>query len=386
MRIENMDILVSLGALPPLDELATMWKALQDRSEHSFFTSWVWIGSWLETLPKNLTPLLLKGENNGQIVGAGIILRRTRRQFKVLGTPALYLNSTGDPELDAVTIEYNGFLTERSRAPQIVEQFLTFLFASQEHHCNELFIQGGQDPQTMQRIAPRGTRVLVPRVRQCYSVDLNTLRESGQSYLATLSASRRYSIRRNLREYAKIGPLDVKTASTTSEAQSFLTELRKLHQAYWTQKRLSGAFTNPFFDKFISHLIAKNFDYGVIQILRISAGARAIGYLLNFVYEGRVYQYQSGFDYHVCGKYNGPGYVSHMYGVEHNLKIGHHIYDYMAGDSAYKKAMGKPSAELSWQVVQRDTFSFRLEDDIRQKVRRIRNRSKSRKYLESVAE
>jgi CelD/BcsL family acetyltransferase involved in cellulose biosynthesis len=381
-----MDILVSLNTLPPLDELARMWKELQNRSEHSFFTSWAWIESWLETLPTNLTPLFLKGENNGQIVGAGIILRRTRRQFKLLGTPALYLHSTGDSELDAITIEYNGFLAERSRAPQIVEQFLTFLFVSHEHHCNELFIHGGQDPQTIRRIAPRGTRLLVPRVRQCYSVDLNTMRESGENYLATLSASRRYSIRRNLREYAKIGPLEVKTASSTSEAQSFLNELRKLHQAYWAQKQLPGAFTNPFFDKFIRHLIVKNFDNGVIQILRINAGIRAVGYLLNFVYEGRVYQYQSGFDYHICEKYNGPGYVSHMYGVEHNLKIGHHTYDYMAGDSAYKKAMGKPSAELSWQVVQRDTISFRLEDDIRQKVRSIRNRSKSRTHLESVTE
>ncbi len=381
-----MDIFVSLSTLPSLEELGAMWKTLQDRSEHSFLTSWFWIGSWLETLPDNVTPLLLKAENNGQIVGAGIILCRTRLQFKLLGTPAYYLNSTGDPELDAITIEYNGFLAERSSAEQIIEQFLAFLFANHEYHCNELFIHGGQDPQMTRRILPSGTRLLVPRVRPCYSVDLNALRESGENYLATLSASRRYGIRRNLREYAKIGFFDVKPASNIGEAQSFLNELRKLHQAYWAQKQLSGAFTNPFFDKFIRHLIVKNFDHGVIQILRISAGVRAIGYLLNFVYEGRVYQYQSGFDYYVCEKYNGPGYVSHIHGVEHNLKIGHHTYDYMAGDSAYKKAMGKPSAELSWQVVQRNTISFRIEDNIRQKVRRIRNRSKKSRHLESVAE
>ncbi len=379
--MKEIDIHISLSKPPPLNELGIIWQSLQARSDHSFFTSWAWIGCWLDTLPKSLKPLLLKGESAGRTIGLGIIFAKTRHQLKLFETPAFYLNTTGDPYFDEITIEYNGFLVDRAAAPEIAKELLSFLFTNHEHRCNEVFIDGGSDTQSMQRIAPAGTRLQIPRIRSCYSVDLDALRASGQEYIATLSSSRRYNIRRSIRKYAELGQLNTRVADSVTEALFFLDKLSQLHQAYWRKKGTTGAFTNPFFYDFIQRIISTQFASGCVQLMRICTGDRAIGYLLNFVYQGHVYQYQSGFDYDICKKYNSPGYVCHLQAVEHNLKSGHHMYDYMAGDSDYKKVMGKRLGELSWQVIQRDTLGFRIENRIRHVVRKLRSVPESRKFF-----
>jgi len=114
-----------------------------------------------------------------------------------------------------------------------------------------------------------------------------------------------------------------------------------LHQAYWQQKGLPGSFANPFFNEFHAELIRSHFAEGSIQLLRMSAGKAVLGYLYNFVDQGRVYNYQSGYDYELCQKqYSRPGFVTHVYAVELNRTAGHHIYDFMAGDSEYKQLLG----------------------------------------------
>jgi CelD/BcsL family acetyltransferase involved in cellulose biosynthesis len=370
--MEEDNIHVSSTELPPLADLASIWQNLQSHSDHSFFTSWSWIGCWLESLPKSVSPFLLMAQSAGRIVGLGVFVAKSRRQIKIFETPALYLNSTGDPHLDEVTIEYNGLLADRFDAAAVIEKMLSFLFHSQPYRCHEVFMHGSIDGQKIQSAIPANTRFLENRKGVCYSVDLDSLKTSKQDYLATLSPSRRYHIRRSIKEYAKLGPLALVAAQSEGEAIFFLEELRKLHQAYWEKKGSAGAFANLFFYEFIHRMVKTRFAGGVVQLLRITAGNRAIGYLFNFVYQGHVYQYQSGFDYAVCKKYNSPGYVSHLYGVEYNLKVGHRIYDYMAGESNYKKSMGKPMTVLSWQVVQRNLVTFRVEDFIRSTVRVLR--------------
>ena len=296
---------------------------------------------------------------SGRIVGMGILFAKHRPQLKVFSTPAFYLNATGDAYFDEITIEYNGFLLDRSAPTKIAKQLLNFLFSSTEYRCDEVFIHGSTNAPSMQQTIPSGTRLLVPRARGCYSVNLDELRESKKAYISTLGSTRRYNIRRSLKEYELIAPLKMTVAESMDEGVYFLAELQRLHQAYWKGKDATGAFGNPFFEKFVHQLVITLFTKGLVQLIRVSAGESVIGYLLNFVYLGHVYQYQSGFDYNVCEKYNGPGYVCHLYAVEHNLRCGHHTYDYMAGESDYKKAMGVLSTELSWQVVQRETLGFK---------------------------
>src|SRR2546426_10181494 len=85
--------------LPPLGELERQWRDLESRSECSFFMSWCWIGAWLASLPTRIHPRLLRAEAGGRVVGLGVIVPKTVRRHGVFTSRALFLNSTGDPEL-----------------------------------------------------------------------------------------------------------------------------------------------------------------------------------------------------------------------------------------------------------------------------------------------
>ena len=66
--------------LPPTQELAARWTALERRSACSFFTSWTWIGCWLQWLPARIRPELLVVKDGCEAVALAILGRgRVRR-------------------------------------------------------------------------------------------------------------------------------------------------------------------------------------------------------------------------------------------------------------------------------------------------------------------
>ena len=169
-----------------------------------------------------------------------------------------------------------------------------------------------------------------------------------------------------MREYERFGTLALESATTPEQAEAFLSRLIGLHQAYWQGKGLPGAFANPFFVQFHTRLVRSRFGDGAIQLLVLRAGDRIVGYLYNFVDRGRVYNYQSGYNYDLCAKPSGrPGLVAHALAVEFNRAQGHLRYEFMAGDSQYKQALGIGSTEMVWLVAQRRRLRFLLEDGLR---------------------
>jgi len=51
--------------------------------------------------------------------------------------------------------------------------------------------------------------------------------------------------------------------------------------------------------------------------------------------------------------------------LELNRTAGHHIYDFMDGDSGVKANLGLASSDMVWLVAQRSRLRFALEDYLR---------------------
>src|SRR5262249_11908819 len=117
-----------------------------------------------------------------------------------------------------------------------------------------------------------------------------------QEVETTLSRNSREKLRRSLREYRTRGELIIEEASTLGSARSYFEALKDLHIRSWTRRGKPHAFRFPFFERFHRALIARGMSEGSVQLLRITAGGRPIGYLYNFRHRGRIYAYQSGFD------------------------------------------------------------------------------------------
>ena len=385
MTISVRSLCVTLEGLPPLGDLERDWRDLESRSGRSFFTSWSWIGAWLAALPSQIRPELLRVESQGRIVALGVLVRRLPRRHGVFSSRALFLNSTGDPYLDELTIEYNGLLAERGFEQRAAQACVEFLLSRGD--WDEWFLDGLQDSGLSDRVPARGVRWVLSRQAKCYTVDLEGLRRSGGEYLGLLGSSARHNIRRSVREYEKFGPLVLENATTPEQASAFLAGLQQLHQAYWQTKGLPGSFANPFFVEFHRRLIRSLLADGSIQLLHLRAGNESVGYLCNFVDRGRVYSYQSGFNYALCPASHGhPGLVAHAYAVEFNRKLGHLLYEFMAGDGQHEQALALGSTDMAWLVARRPRPGFLLEDCLRWlRARTLRTLSEMRKNRGAAA-
>jgi CelD/BcsL family acetyltransferase involved in cellulose biosynthesis len=354
---------VVLGSMPALAELEQEWLALEVFAEPSFFTSWSWIGCWLALLPSSVQPQLLRARQAGRTVGLALLVRRTRQRFGVPFCDSWHLHETGDPAFDILTIEHNGFLLDTVSADLVREAMLVH-WSSQTRAASELLLPGQAGlglPEGSIAALQRGDRV-----RTSYGVNLEAVRERKGDYLALLSSNTRSQIRRSIKEYQTLGPLVVQEAENTAQAHQFLSKLAEMHQQHWIEKGEPGAFSNPFFRRFHERLIEVNLPRAEIQLLRISAGEKDLAYLYSFVRSGRIYFYQSGFDYQLIEKHGRPGLVAHVLAVQHNAALGHMVYDFMAGDSRYKLNLATINEPMTWTTLRKPALRFRAEQALRE--------------------
>jgi CelD/BcsL family acetyltransferase involved in cellulose biosynthesis len=359
--VDKERISVDLKAIDTFATLEGHWQALQSTSDHSFFQSWGWIGCWLRALPHDIVPWLLEVRLGDEIAGLGIVIEHKFRRRGVIVSKGLYLNETGRSDLDSLSIIHNGILTNRQLHADVEQAAIQFLASGvSDGRWHELHLSGVPRSYVTSARAMYGT-LLVVTPEQNHYVDLNRIREAGGEYLAVLGKKTRRNIRQSIRLYEARGSLEFTVASSVPEALQFLDSLIDFHQSYWVSRRQPGAFAEPFFCGFHRELIKSRFRYGEIQLARVIVAAEPIGYQYNFVHGGRIYSYQSGLRYEANGNYR-PGVVSDYLTILHNLKLGAAIYDFLRGDSLYKRTMATDARERFWCVLQQDRLDFRLEN------------------------
>ncbi len=358
---------ITLNPISDLDRLGREWRELELRSDrHSFFLSWHWIGSWLRCLPADIQPLVFRICIGPQTVGLAILAQRTAPILKFLSLRQVTLNVSGDAGLDSIAIEYNGFLAARGMADAIALAGLEWLM--QGGVPNQVIQLDGFDSHqyelAMTAARAYGRQIHLVAQSPAPFVDLAAVRESGKDYLEHLSRNSRQSLRRAIRYYEAIGPLDYRIAATPEEALALLDKLQIAHQTYWQMRGKPGAFAKAFFKQFHIALIKSAFADGHIELAQISAGAHPIGYLYNYVWRGTVYAYQSGFCYN-NGKGAKPGYVSHYLAIMTSLVKGINIYDFMAGERQHKVSLSTGRQNLTWLQLRTQLLSVRLDTRIR---------------------
>lgn len=361
---------VSLEPLPDLASLGALWTDLEERADGSFFLSWPWVRCWLGCLPEEAArPALLVVRDGDTVSGLALLGRRRARRHGVLSSRQWLLHETGDPDCDALFVEYNGILADRRQAAAVTAAGLDWL-VRQAAACDELVL-GGVPAELAERATAAarqaGRLARVTNEMPTYQVDLHAVRRSGGDYLAGLSRNTRGALRRALRLYEAAGGLEFRSAATLAEALDDFADLKRLHQAAWTARGRPGAFAAPFFERFHTTLIRDAFPAGHIQLCRIGAGGRPIGYLYNFLWRGRTHSYQSGFDYTADAADNRlkPGLVSHYLAVIDGLRRGASLYDFMAGEAQYKQSLATPGTRLVWLTLATDRLPFRVESWLR---------------------
>ncbi|MER9236277.1 GNAT family N-acetyltransferase [Mesorhizobium sp. M0622] len=354
---------VTVEALPDIARLETAWRELEARATHSFYLSWLWIGTWLRHLPGGAQPHVLVARTSSRIVGLAIICRRRAWSFGRHARARWLLNETGDVRFDRLFIEYNDILAERSLADATRVACVDAL----AHHLrrSDQLVLSGIDPDFESaacRTAGRaGLLTEVKAEDTARWIDFAKVRQKGANYRATLGRNTRQAVSRAMRLYAERGPIAFRTVEVTSEALAAFDLLAELHQARWGRR---GAFANPSFRRFHEELITRGVPTGTVRISRTLAGDQTVGVLYNFVYDGRVLNYQSGFLYERDGRLK-PGLISHVLAIEDSIGRGECGYDFLAGFAGHKSHLANAEHPMKWIAIGRDSPERRIEAQLR---------------------
>jgi len=363
---------LSLTPLPERARLQADWLALESRSRASFFTSWAWIGVWLDTLPPTVQPRLLQARQGEQLVGLALVVDGpARRRFGLRFCSTAFLHATGQPEFDILTIEHNDFLLDAEQA-DAVRAAMAGHWLAQLQGVTEVTLPGlaGSGWPAGAEQAGRRTVTREDWVRRSYAVDLPAVRAAGGDFLKLISANSRSQIRRSMKEYGRVGELTLEAATTVTQGLDWLDRLAALHQAHWVAQGEPGAFSNPFFTRFHRTLVERHLLDGGVQLLRVAVGEHDLAFLYSFVRGGRVHFYQSGLEYGLIEKHARPGLVAHVLAAQYNAAQGHAVYDFMAGESRYKVNLATLDEQMTWTTLRTSAWRFDLEAALRRRRQR----------------
>jgi hypothetical protein len=339
--------------------ISGVWDSLSQRCpQRSIFVAKKWVETWLNVYGRDLdvTPLVFEASHG--TVGA-CLLTRGHRRLGVLPLRRVSLNASGEDPRDTTYIEFNALLCEGGWEEAVAAKLAGLL---QRESWDEFALDGFQDGLAYEALKRHFTGLtLCEEWRNSYYVNLASLRREGKSFQSCFSSHRGKLLRQNLRSYSRFGPVKLHAALNLPAALEWFDEL-----AVWNIRRArdlgrKSVFASPKFKTFHRELIRRSLAQGAVELIRLQAGDETIGLLYNLVDAGKVYFYQSGFNYGL-GQRLSPGTVTLAFAIQRALDQGYDDWDFLAGEDEYKKVLATGARRLVWALFRRSTFKTRLED------------------------
>lgn len=324
--------------------------------DSSFFLSPAWVETWLEVFGARLNTTILVFEDKAGPVGACLLVRANRR-FGIIPLERLSLNASGEDDADTTYIEFNHVLSrpgwERGAAAALAEYVSSLRW-------DEFALDGFRRGPGYDEIK-RSLREcdVAERWQPSPYVDLAALRRSGERYDSVIGSHHRRLLRQNIHHYSALGDIRLDHAGDVDDALRILEELGGLNRRRFASLGKRSVFESPSFVTFHQRLIRKCFCDGSVRLMRLAAGSRTIGEFYCFVYRGKVYYYQGGFDYSIDRRLS-PGLMTLTHAVQYFLDAGLDDLDFLAGDTQMKRSLSTDSRDLVWAVFQRRTLKTRM--------------------------
>jgi CelD/BcsL family acetyltransferase involved in cellulose biosynthesis len=250
----------------------------------------------------------------------------------------MLIGTAGEPEGERVHVEYNRVLARPGEERAVAGALLEALREA-----------GGWDELLLPGFAPADAAYWEARW-DAEPSPVCALSEAGEDgVLGLLSSGVRRRVRQSLRAY---GELETEVAHTPAQALDVLDELIELHGRRWAADGAAGAFASPRLVGFHRDLAERWAESGRVRLFRARAGGETVGCLYGMVEDDRLLFYQSGLRAESDNR-RRPGLVAHVAFMEACRRDGLREYDFLAGESRYKRELSTGAVELLWGTVRR---------------------------------
>lgn len=345
---------MEVAPLRDFEALKIEWQALEAHADCTFFNSWAWTGTWIGLMPKEAWPHVCRVYSGRRLIGLAVLGRRKRWRCGIPFRQIIF-NASGREEYDSIHIEMNQFLAARNDELAAVSALFHALANSpRAFRCEEIILPGMRYGDHFLQLARNQGYSTLVNEKPAPFVDLDRIRASGKPYVAFLRNKVQYTMRKARVDYGNaLGEPQLTRARTSEQADSFLTDLARLHELRWAHKGKNGAFSSPTFLAFHRNLLAEHFDDGHLDLFKVQCAATVIGFIYAFRYRDVAWFYQCGFDYAALPRHNQPGYLALPLVISHYLSSGAKTFELLAGDDPYKRRLSTNQRTITWIEIQR---------------------------------
>ncbi|HEU4669280.1 MAG TPA: GNAT family N-acetyltransferase [Dyella sp.] len=323
------------------DALREEWRALHGASPRaSTPLDFAWLRCWWEVY--------------GPVYGrGGLRILTFWRDARLVGAAPLYLHldgrgpfalrclrfvSTGEAEFEETCPDYLDLLCLPGEDAACAEAFWDTV-ERMDWDAVELLDLPADSPL---RLAAEGRGWL--RATSRGSCPIARLDAGFEAYLGGLSSKTRMRARQEMRKAAQSGAM-LELAGPEQVAACF-ADLVRLHQARWEAEGKPGCFAAPRFTRFHQRLLEEWPAPGRVVLGRLAHEGGAIVVLYGFVTAGKFDLYQLGVGSAEGTSLHSPGMAANLLLMERLAQEGVARYDFLRGDSAFKRSLTGELAEL----------------------------------------
>ncbi|MEO0438411.1 MAG: GNAT family N-acetyltransferase [Pseudomonadota bacterium] len=348
-------LLVEVEELRNRHELKSEWLKLEQLTAAPIFLHWLWIGTWLET---QKTPVLVaRAKIQEKLIAIACLGRKSK---------STWLHQTGDAQQDQIWIEYNGVLAQEEVAASALAAIVRTLQEDRRTSTVHLSMLNESVARSLLQSLPH-CRVYQEQIG--WKRDLSRLRAAANKPLIEgLSANTRAQIRRSIRRYEELyGKAQIVRLRDIVSAEMAFEQAGEWHKKRWTD----SGFYNPSFVLFHKTLLKRGLDHGKAQVFQVMFGTHVIG-VFYYLCDGKNARfYLQGVRYETDKKLK-PGLTGHSLLMQHFLDEGWDTYDFMGGDSQYKRQLADIPVAFTTLKVHSGNFTSRIADFLRPWIRQIR--------------
>jgi len=329
------------------------WRELLRRSASDEPTrSPLWLSAWWRVFGgvgrrELRAALFFDGE---RLVGVAPLLYRRAFHFSAIPFRRLELLGSGEPEADEICSDHLGLIAESGRETDVAEALASGLENGLFGAWDELVLTSldGDDPTlaALERaLAPTAVSLQRTITGECPYVSLP---KAFDDYLVSLRSEHRYLVRRALRDVERWAGTDltVHEVRRPEELAAGRRVLETLHGERWRARGKSGVFVSPRFREFHDEVMARLLAEGALDLFWISVRDRPIAVAYNLIWNRKVHFYQSGRSLDVP-KGIRPGIVLHALAIRRAIEAGFREYDFLAGNSQYKRELATHSRPIA---------------------------------------
>jgi Acetyltransferase (GNAT) domain len=351
--------LVNIYQVYSSEDVAILWSELEGLASQHFFTSWFWLGPWLDLVLPEASVYLCCYLCESQIKAACFFTQcEVKRKKGLIKIKQLEMN-----EYAKGFNIFNGYGGILSLPEYQSTAWNCFIDAAKEFDSDwdEFLISSLNSSQYQDCIASTGNmKWLIDKRCFVWSKNIENLLTQ-EALLESFKRKSRQQLRQTIKAFEELGEIKVECASSLDQARDFFNHMGEVHSKRWAAVGRRGSFANNIWQGFHKRLIDRYFDAGIIQLLKISAGDQLLGFLYGHFYKGKIYMHQTAFTQADDNKLRF-GYASHFYAMLLNAQNGVTEYDLLPDfECSYKKFFTDPGEEIVWVALKRDRLKFKVE-------------------------